>query len=112
MQGNGETIKKDDHEIAELRKQLDQIALLLKLIQQLDIARIRRVLHMSQEELARALGVSYRTVARWEHRRKVGESPLSMFTVLLLKLRNLLRKATGKTRVSSFTPTTNHVHHK
>lgn len=57
------------------------------------IKEIRRQLALSQEDLARELGVSYATVSRWENGRskpsKLARGPFDAFCTRMIKQRKL-----------------------
>lgn len=72
--------------LEELREKFWQVNLVVKLIDDIDLANIRGSLGMTQEELAHAIGVSIRTVTRIEYR----ISTASFET--LVKLKKLINK--------------------
>ena len=58
------------HELKKIEAILLSLLQLKTLSQEFNIKRVRHALGMTQEQLARAMGVTLRTIARWEDEKK------------------------------------------
>jgi DNA-binding transcriptional regulator YiaG len=90
MDQNGMT-KEHEGGLTELLKiEFKHVEKLFQLTNGLDTALVRRILGMTQEQFAHAIGVTHSTVARWEN--KQARMPLE----LLLRVGRLLETAGEK----------------
>ncbi len=60
---------------------------------EIDVARIREKVHMSQSEFAASFGVSVRTVQQWEQGRAVPSGPARAFLMVIDREPQAVRRA-------------------